>query len=111
MKGELKAGGLALVMGMTENAQDNGKCVELVRILHPGQFFDSPDGVSRCVDPKAAGKTWLVVGRVSPMRNGKLCDTITGWALYYPRNLLPIDGDDHQEQEQLTKDKPAELTA
>lgn len=111
MKGELNPGGLALVIGMTDNAQDNGKCVELVRLLHPGQFFDSPDGESRCVDPKAKGPCWLVMGRVSPMRNGKLCETITGWAVYYPRNLLPIDGDDHQEPDQLAKDKPREVVA
>lgn len=111
MKGELKAGGLALVIGLTDNAQDNGKCVEFVRLLHPGQFFDFPDGERRCVDPTAKGPCWLVMGRLSPMRNGKLCETITGWALLFPRNLLPIDGDDDQEPERMVKDKPAELTA
>lgn len=111
MKGELKAGGMALVYGMTQQSHDNGKCVSLIRLLHPGQFFTCPDGVERCVDLSAKGPTWLCSGHVSPMRNGKLCETITGWALYYPSNLLPIDGDDHQEPDQMAKDKPAELTA
>lgn len=111
MKGELKAGGLALVIGMQVTAGDNGKCVELVRLLHPGQFFDSPDGVTRCVDLKATGAVWLVTGRVQPVRNGKVDPAIAGWALYYPKNLLPIDGDDHQEPDQLAKDKPREVVA
>lgn len=103
MKGELKAGGLALVIGNNPHA---GKSVELVRFVTPGQSFIVPTGGESFLSLKAKA-SWLVTGHVYP----KGCENENGWALFVPCHLLPIDGDDNQEHDQITKDKPAELTA
>lgn len=86
MKGELKAGGLALVYGFSKgSARWNGKSVTLIE---------------RCDDiPDEYSEIWW------------RCETSEGIRHFAPKNLLPIDGDDHQERDQLAKDKPAELTA
>ena len=103
MKGELKAGGLALVVGNNPHA---GKCVTLVRFVTPGQLFSIPTGGESFLSLKA-DPSWLVTGNVYP----KGCEREQGWSLFAPGALMPIDGDDDQEPDQLTKDKPAELTA
>lgn len=107
MKGELKAGGLALVISSTD-ASDIGKCVTLVHIVQPGQLFTSPQG-HHCRWLEKYGPAWVVIGDVIQTINGKV--VMKGWACFEPRSLLPIDGDDHQERDRMDKDKPAELTA
>ena len=107
MKGELKAGGLALVIKSTD-ASDIGKCVTLVQMVKPGELFTSPQG-QYCRWLEKYGQAWVVTGDVIQTVNGKVI--MQGWACFEPRSLLPIDGDDHQERDQLAKDKPAELTA
>lgn len=89
MKGELKAGGLALVIGLKEDVTHNGKCVTLFKVAAP-RIDDEP------------GQIWWRV-------YGLLPDNIIGQVK--AENLLPIDGDPDQEPDQLAKDKPAELTA
>lgn len=89
MKGELKAGGLALVYGLKAHTQHNGKCVTLYRVAQP-RYKDED------------GQIWWRVYGLKP--GNKLCQIKA-------ENLLPIDGNPDQEPEQLTKDKPAELTA
>lgn len=106
MKGELKAGGLALVIGLRVQTQNNGKAVTLVELLHPGQFFNNPITGQRTVysiEDETPG--WLVTGDIVSASGG------FGWSIFDRKNLLPIDGEDDQEPDQLTKDKPAELTA
>lgn len=70
MKGELKAGGLALVYGLSEGVQHwNGRSVTLLE-----RRDDIPDDYSA---------TWW------------RCEYSTGMVIYIaPKNLLPIDGDD-----------------
>lgn len=104
MKGELKAGGLALVIG---NNPHTGKCVTLVSLVMPGQSFTNPLTGENEFLSLAGAKCWLVTGDVWPLVNRNE----RGWALFSPTLLMPIDGDDHQEPDQLAKDKPAELTA
>lgn len=89
MKGELKAGGLALCYGLKTNIEHNGKCVTLYGVAKP-RYKDEP------------GQIWWRVYGLLP--DNELSQV-------KPENLLPIDGDDHQEPDQLAKDKPAELTA
>lgn len=108
MKGELKAGGLALVI-MAADSSAIGKCVTLIRIVVPGEIFTAPDGTV-CRWLKHYPPAWLVSGNLyagSKSDSGRYY----GWAIFEPRSLMPIDGDDHQERDQLDKDKPAELTA
>lgn len=107
MKGELKAGGLALIVSSTI-PEEIGRCVTLSKLVQPQSRFITPDGdAGRWSYSHAA---WLVVGNVSTdSRSGG--HQRNGWAMYYPSSLMPIDGDDHQERDQLAKDKPVELTA
>lgn len=108
MKGELKAGGLALVISSSD-ACDIGKCVTLVQLVRPGDQFTAPGGVI-CHWLPIYPPAWLVTGDVATAGHAS-SKTYQGWALFPPENLMPIDGDDDQEPEQLAKDKPAELTA
>lgn len=107
MKGELKAGGLALVI-FSYYPELVGKGVTLVQLLQPGDTFTAPDDTySRWTGDFPV---WLVTGDLYAGDNhGK--PKYYGWALFRPVSLMPIDGDDDQEPEQLAKDKPAELTA
>lgn len=107
MKGELKAGGLALVIRSTD-LHEVGRTVTLMRLVHPGEEFTAPGGIPcrwRADNPAS----WLVTGEVqSNMPTGQV---FYGWSVFPPTHLMPIDGNPDQEPEQLAKDKPAELTA
>lgn len=104
MKGELKAGGLALVIGDNPHA---GKCVTLVRFVTPGQMFNIPTGGETFLSLKADA-SWLVTGNVYP----KGCEHDQGWSLFAPRCLMPLDGDEGQFWAELIhQNKSAELTA
>lgn len=87
MKGELKAGGLALAYGFLsdQGKKWNGQSVTVLE-----RRDDMPDEYSA---------VWW------------RCETRHGVVHFATKNLMPIDGDDHQEPDQLAKDKPAELTA
>lgn len=89
MKGELKAGGLALVYGLKEDVTHNGKCVTLYKVATPR------------IDDESGQVWWRVYGL--------LPDNIIGQVK--AENLMPINGDDHQEPDQLAKDKPREVVA
>lgn len=96
MKGELKAGGLALVYGLRVRTEANGKSVRLIEIAN--QRFSDAIAIHFGEPVK---QWWRVIGLLPG-------DEVAQVAA---ENLLPIDGDDHQERDQLAKDKPAELTA
>lgn len=101
MKGELKAGDLALVV-RSSDACEVGKCVTLVQLVNPGQEYNAPDGTACYHNPKWQ-PAWLVSGDVRP---GGQRPWLHGWAVFPPRSLMPIDGDPDQEPDQLAKDKP-----
>lgn len=105
MKGELKAGGLALVIGLRNQANDNGKSVTLISKHYHGQIIDLPNGNRSIAFSFDRQPMWLCTGNVTSA-NGE-----HGFAMYDAKNLLPIDGDPDQEPDQMAKDKPAELTA
>lgn len=87
MKGELKAGGLALCYGLSQNhtSKWNGRTVTLIE---------------RCDNmADEYSEIWW------------RCETRAGIRYFAPKNLLPIDGDPDQEPEQLAKDKPREVVA
>lgn len=95
MKGELKAGGLALVYGLTRDIEKNGRCVTLIEIA-----TDMESAMASARNGLPPAIWWRVAGL-----------TPDGLSRVMAKNLLPIDGDDHQEPDQMAKDKPAELTA
>lgn len=107
MKGELKAGGLALVIKSTD-AHEVGRAVTLLRLIEPGETFTAPDGTLCRWRPENPA-SWLVAGEVqSNMPSGEV---FHGWAVFPPTHLMPIDDCDPDAVDELTKDKPAELTA
>lgn len=108
MKGELKAGGLALVIKAFCHT-DIGKCVTLVQVVQPGESFTAPDG-THCRWRENYPPCWLVAGDILAANDSE-GRNFYGWGMFEPCALMPIDGDDHQEPDQLAKDKPAELTA
>ena len=108
MKGELKAGGLALVVRSTD-LPEVGRVVTLLRLVNPGDEFTAPDGHFcrwRACNPAA----WLVAGEVqSNMPGGQV---FYGWAVFPPTHLMPLDGDEGQFWAELIhQNKPAEQTA
>lgn len=96
MKGELKAGGLALVYGLRVRTEANGKAVRLIGIADQ-RFSD----VVALTFGEPVQQWWRVTGLLPG-------DEIAQVAA---KNLLPIDGDDHQEPDQMAKDKPREVVA
>lgn len=89
MKGELKAGGLALVYGLRDHTEHNGKSVTLYCVAAP------------LTDDEPGQVWWRVYGLLPDNKIAQVKAV----------NLLPIDGDDHQEPDQLAKDKPREVVA
>ena len=108
MKGELKAGGLALVVRSTD-LPEVGRVVTLLRRVNPGDEFTAPDG-HFCRWQACNPAAWLVAGEVqSNMPSGQV---FYGWAVFPPTHLMPLDGDEGQFWAELIhQNKPAELTA
>lgn len=96
MKGELKAGGLALVYGLRERTEANGKCVRLIEIAS----YRQAELVAMVLGEPVA-QWWRVYGLLPG-------DEV---AQVKAENLLPIDGDPDQEPDQMAKDKPREVAA
>lgn len=96
MKGELKAGGLALVYGLRVRTEANGKCVRLIEIASHRNSELVAIALGETVK-----QWWRVYGLLPDNGIAQVCT----------ENLLPIDGDDHQEHDQLAKDKPREVVA
>lgn len=96
MKGELKAGGLALVYGLQVRTEGNGKAVRLIEIAS----YRNAELVAIALG-EPVEQWWRVYGLLPG----------NAIAQVRARNLLPIDGDDHQERDELAKDKPREVVA
>lgn len=85
----------------------SGKSVTLVQLVYPNQFFKNPvTGTVEAMHHSVDFPCWLVTGDICSRSFND-----HGWALFKPELLLPIDGDDDQTPEYLTKDKPVEVTA
>ena len=100
MKG-LRAGGLALVFGLKHHTAANGKCVELVRVVYPLQFFTRPtDGTKSVMEDDGGGPAWLVTGDVTTSQGHH------GYGLFSPANLMPIDDGNPDGADELERGKP-----
>lgn len=98
---ELKAGGLAIIIRSHAAPSDIGKTVTLIKFLRPGDLYEPDDSgeIYRHGDNIPA---WLVGGDCTLMCNGEAVKI--GFALYAPRALLPIDGDDFQHEDERQKE-------
>lgn len=95
MKGELKAGGLALVFGLQVKPEANGKVVHLIEMA---SGLQSAFIAIMLGDP--VEQWWRVKGLLP---DGKI-------AQVRPQNLMPIDDSDPDAVDELSKDKPVEVT-
>lgn len=103
MKGELKAGGLALVI-YADNPEDIGKCVTLLHFVQPGELFTAPDGMA-CRWRENYPASWLVAGDIYADKGKE----INGWGMFGTSSLMPIDDADPDAVDDRQKDKPLEV--
>lgn len=96
MKGELKAGGLALVYGLRERTEANGKCVRLIEIA-PYRHAE----LVALVLGEPVAQWWRVCGLLPGNEVAQV----------KAENLMPLDNDDDHRPQELTKDKPREVVA
>lgn len=92
---ELRAGGLALVIGLKVFSDQNGKSVTLVEKLKSGEKFTFPDGRTKRYTGRAdnaAASGWICTGDLMSV-NGDV-----GWSILLEKNLLPIGGDDFTDE-------------
>ena len=96
---ELRAGGLALVLA-SENQNEVGKTVTLVRVVSSGEYHKFPDGSSYTLI--APGQMlWVVSGDVSIYVN----NPSGGMSIFPAKNLMPIDGDDFSNEDERQKER------
>ena len=95
---ELRAGGLAIIIGLKINVNLKGMCVVLQQLVRHLDEFISP--VNDCLwihdDPRNA---WIVTGDVTHP-SGEY-----GWSSLSPANLIPIDGDDFSNEDEHQKER------
>ncbi|WP_338524174.1 hypothetical protein VRB13_15425 [Erwinia aphidicola] len=97
---ELKAGGWALVVGGKESARLIGHTVELVS-LECSNSFVRVAGQPLFFNGTSA--RWLIrkSGLKTALTNGSI---VEGHGLVYPEHLMPIDGDDFQQEDEKRKE-------
>jgi len=97
---KLKPGGLALVIAGQQNAILIGHTVELVRLESAESWVRIP-GQPLFFNEKPA--RWLVIkhGLNMNLSNGSV---VTGYALIFPKHLMPIDSDDFQHEDERQKE-------
>lgn len=91
---ELRAGGLALVLA-SENQNEVGKTVTLVRVVSSGEYHKFPDGI-RYTMIEPGQQIWVVSGDVSIYTN----KPSGGMSIFPSKSLMPIDGDDFSNEDQ-----------
>ncbi len=94
---ELRAGGLALVIGLKEFAHYNGKCVLLHQLVSEGEIFKSPINDRPWIETEP-GESWVTTGDVMHPEGEH------GWGCFEPKNLVPIDGDDFSHEDERQKE-------
>ncbi|EPH1720592.1 hypothetical protein P2116_004662 [Klebsiella quasipneumoniae] len=96
---ELRAGGLALVLA-SENQNEVGKTVTLVRVVSSGEYHKFPDGI-RYTMIGPGQQIWVVSGDVSIYTN----KPSGGMSIFPSKSLMPIDGDDFSNEDQRQKER------
>ncbi|MCK7258070.1 hypothetical protein L8O18_06265 [Enterobacter asburiae] len=98
MMSELRAGGFALVFGLKKDTDLNGKSVQLLFKVNPGEIYKSP----------TTDKLWMYSGDCpSWVCSGSLRPSSIveyGWGAFHPRNLMPIDGEDFSHEDERQKE-------
>lgn len=98
-----KAGDLALIV-VDENPNRIGKCVELVRLVQPDEWYRPPVECDLLVNNTSGSAVWLVLGDVSCTTYGG--QLIRGFCQKCPSRLMPLRGDFAPER-QKSQEVPA----
>ena len=98
---ELRAGGMAIIIGLKRDTHLNGKCVVLQQFVKYLDEFISPvnDRIWIHDDLRNA---WVVTGDVTHP-GGEY-----GWGSLSPANLMPINGDDFSSEGERHKEREYE---
>ncbi|EMO8771671.1 hypothetical protein FKL27_07360 [Klebsiella pneumoniae] len=97
---ELRAGGLALVIA-SENKNEIGKLVTLIRKVLSGEFHQFPNGSSYAMKTNTGESGWVVSGDVSIYKS----KPSGGMSIFPAKSLMPIDGDDFSNEDQRQKER------
>lgn len=88
----LKPGMLAMVIGLKNNPELNGRCVKLIQLVEPDESFVMPVApfeVRRYGKNNPSG--WVCTGDIPKRLNS----IVGGWGIFGPQNLMPLEDDDH----------------
>lgn len=96
---ELRAGRLALVLA-SENQNEVGKTVTLVRVVSSGEYHKFPDGC-RYTMIEPGQQIWVVSGDVS-IYTSKPSGSMS---IFPAKSLMPIDGDDFSNEDERQKER------
>ncbi|MRT01902.1 hypothetical protein [Ewingella americana] len=92
---ELKAGGLALIIGLKNSHQFNGKCVRLIKMIGPtGETFIHPKNETEVHVVPGIIDSWYVHGDIHPINK----PILHGVGVISSKNLIPLDEDFSNEQ-------------
>lgn len=94
---ELRAGRMALVFGLKKQTELNGKCVQLLFSVAPGEIYKSPVS-DKIWEHGGNSHSWVCSGDIHTSKGEEF-----GYGVFKPRNLLPIDGEDfsHEDERQM----------
>lgn len=96
-----KPGDLAVIL-RGGNPANAGKCVELVRLIADGDFYEDPTGkLAGRIFNNAGVSVWLVVGDVSDQLTGG--KSYSGFTQKAEENLMPLRGDFKPEEDDLAE--------
>jgi hypothetical protein len=96
---ELKAGGLAMVIGGSPDLY--GFVLKTEKLVMPGEQFTGPDGIVSRNDIIRA--KWLCTDERITVRLKDGTET-DGWGLFWINHLMPIDGNAEKSEEHRQKE-------
>lgn len=95
---ELRAGRMALVFGLKNQSELNGRCVQLLFMASHGDIYKSPVSEKKW-QHGADDPAWICTGDVYTSKKEEF-----GYGVFRPCNLMPIDGEDFSHEDERKKE-------
>lgn len=95
---ELRAGRMALVYGLKNQSELNGRCVQLLFMVSHGDIYKSPVSEKKW-QHGADSPAWIGSGDVYTSEKEEF-----GYGVFRPCNLIPIDGEDFSNEDERQKE-------
>ncbi|MBS0870675.1 hypothetical protein JK156_22150 [Enterobacter ludwigii] len=95
---ELRAGRMALVYGLKNQSELNGRCVQLLFMVSHGDIYKSPVSEKKWRHG-ADSPAWISTGDVYTSKKEEF-----GYGVFRPCNLMPIDGEDFSHEDERQKE-------